>query len=175
MRGKLAEILHLQTWAVCCRAGTPCATPVVVSRRRSRFLEIQRCWDSGPLSGHLGTSTKHYNQHRTTCSTAQGSITDLPSSPNRNLGRAGYGATLDGTWPYVYDSCDIGTLPNQTNPVTGGPDVSPELLLLLLSLRAEADPLPPQCVTTEGDQYNNYDMSYLLGQKLSACTCPGEE
>ncbi|ORY69175.1 beta-glucan synthesis-associated [Leucosporidium creatinivorum] len=70
-----------------------------------------------------------------------------------NLGRAGYGATLDGTWPYVYDSCDIGTLPNQTDPVTGGPD----------------------CVTTEGDQYNNYDMSFLLGQKLSACTCPGED
>ncbi|KAF8318787.1 beta-glucan synthesis-associated [Clavulina sp. PMI_390] len=31
-----------------------------------------------------------------------------------NLGRAGYGATTDGTWPYTYDSCDWGTLPNQT-------------------------------------------------------------
>ncbi|GAA6038390.1 hypothetical protein JCM8097_007625 [Rhodosporidiobolus ruineniae] len=32
-----------------------------------------------------------------------------------NLGRAGYGATSDGTWPYSYNSCDLGTLPNQTN------------------------------------------------------------
>jgi hypothetical protein len=49
-----------------------------------------------------------------------------------NLGRPGYGATLDGTWPYTqvsssfvlcqaftlfhrYDSCDVGTLPNQTD------------------------------------------------------------
>ncbi|KAL0247765.1 hypothetical protein I308_103843 [Cryptococcus tetragattii IND107] len=31
-----------------------------------------------------------------------------------NLGRAGYGGSLDGTWPYTYDSCDVGTLPNQT-------------------------------------------------------------
>ena len=31
-----------------------------------------------------------------------------------NIGRAGYGATLDGTWPYSYETCDIGTLPNQT-------------------------------------------------------------
>ncbi len=31
-----------------------------------------------------------------------------------NLGRAGYGGTLDGMWPYTYDSCDVGTLPNQT-------------------------------------------------------------
>lgn len=33
-----------------------------------------------------------------------------------NLGRPGYGATTDGTWPYTYDSCDVGTLVNQTNP-----------------------------------------------------------
>lgn len=31
-----------------------------------------------------------------------------------NLGRAGYGATNEGLWPYTYDSCDVGTLPNQT-------------------------------------------------------------
>ncbi|PCH39742.1 glycoside hydrolase family 16 protein [Wolfiporia cocos MD-104 SS10] len=31
-----------------------------------------------------------------------------------NLGRAGYGATTQGTWPYSYDSCDVGTFPNQT-------------------------------------------------------------
>ncbi|CAA7261393.1 unnamed protein product [Cyclocybe aegerita] len=31
-----------------------------------------------------------------------------------NLGRAGYGATTQGMWPYSYDSCDVGTFPNQT-------------------------------------------------------------
>ncbi|KZP16772.1 glycoside hydrolase family 16 protein [Athelia psychrophila] len=49
----------------------------------------------------------------------------LPGAPNivglwpaiwtmGNLGRAGYGATLDGTWPYTYDACDVGTVANQT-------------------------------------------------------------
>lgn len=51
-----------------------------------------------------------------------------------NLGRAGFGASLEGLvsssfevqeesfgrlllqWPYSYDSCDVGTLPNQTYP-----------------------------------------------------------
>lgn len=36
-----------------------------------------------------------------------------------NLGRAGYGASLEGTWPYTYDTCDTGTLANQTDPATG--------------------------------------------------------
>ncbi|KAG8848277.1 hypothetical protein FRB96_001250 [Tulasnella sp. 330] len=31
-----------------------------------------------------------------------------------NLGRVGYGSTTDGTWPFTYDSCDVGTYPNQT-------------------------------------------------------------
>ena len=31
-----------------------------------------------------------------------------------NLARAGYGGTSEGVWPYSYDSCDIGALPNQT-------------------------------------------------------------
>lgn len=31
-----------------------------------------------------------------------------------NLGRAGYGASLEGMWPYTYDSCDIGTVSNQS-------------------------------------------------------------
>ena len=33
---------------------------------------------------------------------------------NGNLGRAGYGASNDGVWPYSYNECDVGTLPNQT-------------------------------------------------------------
>jgi beta-glucanase (GH16 family) len=68
-----------------------------------------------------------------------------------NLGRAGYGASLEGMWPYTYDTCDVGTVPNQT--WKGVPDVS----------------LYP------GDQYNLGDFSYLPGQRLSRCTCPGEE
>ncbi|KAF9534461.1 glycoside hydrolase family 16 protein [Crepidotus variabilis] len=31
-----------------------------------------------------------------------------------NLGRPAYGATTEGTWPYSYDTCDLGTFPNQT-------------------------------------------------------------
>lgn len=68
-----------------------------------------------------------------------------------NLGRAGYGATLDGTWPYSYDQCDVGTLPNQTFP----------------------DGTPVNA-TRHGDPYNGNVLSYLQGQRLSACTCQGE-
>ncbi|KAJ2145160.1 hypothetical protein IW136_001088 [Coemansia sp. RSA 678] len=32
-----------------------------------------------------------------------------------NLGRAGFGATTDGLWPYTYNSCDEGVMLNQTN------------------------------------------------------------
>ncbi|OLY84763.1 putative beta-glucan synthesis-associated protein [Smittium mucronatum] len=32
-----------------------------------------------------------------------------------NLGRAGFGSTNDGLWPYTYNSCDSGVLVNQTN------------------------------------------------------------
>ncbi|THG94070.1 hypothetical protein EW145_g8218, partial [Phellinidium pouzarii] len=67
-----------------------------------------------------------------------------------NLGRAGYGASLDGTWPYSYDSCDVGTLANQT----------------LNGL--------PIAATENGDPSNNNVLSFLPGQRLSRCTCPGE-
>ena len=62
-----------------------------------------------------------------------------------NLGRAGYGASLDGMWPYTYDACDVGTLPNQT----------------LNGL--------PAAATMKGNA-----LSYLPGQRLSRCTCDGE-
>ncbi|KAL5530502.1 hypothetical protein ACEPAF_6760 [Sanghuangporus sanghuang] len=67
-----------------------------------------------------------------------------------NLGRAGYGATLEGTWPYTYDACDVGTAPNQT--ING----------------------EPYLATVDGDQQNNGVLSFLPGQRLSRCTCPGE-
>ncbi|KAJ7363796.1 glycoside hydrolase family 16 protein [Mycena albidolilacea] len=69
-----------------------------------------------------------------------------------NLGRAGYGASLDGMWPYTYDACDVGTTPNQT--LNGLPTIA----------------------TTSGDTNAPYngELSYLPGQRLSRCTCAGE-
>lgn len=67
-----------------------------------------------------------------------------------NLGRPGYGATTDGTWPYSYDSCDTGTLPNQTNP----------------------DGSPSAATTSGKDAKTNFELSYLPGQRVGACTCP---
>ena len=67
-----------------------------------------------------------------------------------NLGRAGYGASLDGMWPYAYDACDVGTLPNQT----------------LNGL--------PVAATVNGDSSRGGVLSYLPGQRLSRCTCEGE-
>ncbi|KAH8104849.1 glycoside hydrolase family 16 protein [Cristinia sonorae] len=67
-----------------------------------------------------------------------------------NLGRAGYGATTEGMWPYSYDTCDLGTYPHQQ-----GKDGIP----------AEADTGGP----------NGGPLSFLPGQRLSACTCPGSD
>ena len=41
-----------------------------------------------------------------------------------NLGRAGYGASLEGMWPYTYDSCDVGTLAGQIHPDTQTPQAA---------------------------------------------------
>ncbi|KAJ7737523.1 glycoside hydrolase family 16 protein [Mycena metata] len=60
-----------------------------------------------------------------------------------NLGRAGYGASVDGLWPYSYDTCD--TLPGNSGP---------------------------QATLTSGPQ--NTELSFLPGQRLSACTCAAE-
>ncbi|CAL1705207.1 unnamed protein product [Somion occarium] len=67
-----------------------------------------------------------------------------------NLGRVGYGASLEGMWPYTYDACDIGTLANQT--VNG----------------------LPVAATIDGDPQEGGILSFLPGQRLSRCTCPGE-
>ncbi|KAL8280352.1 hypothetical protein RQP46_007269 [Phenoliferia psychrophenolica] len=112
-------------------------------------------------NGYLGGMLQSWNKFCLTGARVEMSVS-LPGSPTvtghwpagwlmANLGRAGYGATLDGTWPYSYEACDIGTLANQTDPTTGGPSI----------------------ITTGIPQY--YDsLSYLPGQRLSACTCPGE-
>ncbi|KIK70822.1 glycoside hydrolase family 16 protein [Collybiopsis luxurians FD-317 M1] len=67
-----------------------------------------------------------------------------------NLGRAGYGASLEGMWPYTYDNCDVGTAPNQTHNGL------------------------PAAATVNGDPSADGALSYLPGQRLSRCTCPGE-
>lgn len=53
-------------------------------------------------------------------------------------------------WPYTYDSCDVGTAPNQT----------------LNGL--------PIAATVNGDQSEDGVLSFLPGQRLSRCTCAGE-
>ncbi|KAG6918340.1 hypothetical protein DXG01_015199, partial [Tephrocybe rancida] len=67
-----------------------------------------------------------------------------------NLGRAGYGATTEGMWPYSYDTCDLGTFPNQT----------------------ARDGTPAAAATGSSD---GGPLSFLPGQRLSACTCPGSD
>ncbi|KII86911.1 glycoside hydrolase family 16 protein [Plicaturopsis crispa FD-325 SS-3] len=67
-----------------------------------------------------------------------------------NLGRAGYGATTEGTWPYSYDACDVGTYPNQTDK-SGN----------------------PAAATTGGN--GGAPVSFLPGQRLSSCTCSGSD
>ncbi|KAK7062740.1 hypothetical protein VNI00_000228 [Paramarasmius palmivorus] len=71
-----------------------------------------------------------------------------------NLGRPGYRATTDGMWPYSYDSCDVGTFPNQT----------------------DHDGNPPAAAFSD-KSWPEYDkkLSVLTGQRLSACTCPSQD
>ena len=57
-------------------------------------------------------------------------------------------------WPYSYDSCDVGTLANQS--YFGRPN-------------------EPAAAHVGGDEVEDGELSFLPGQKLSACTCPGEE
>ncbi|PIL27407.1 hypothetical protein GSI_10555 [Ganoderma sinense ZZ0214-1] len=72
-----------------------------------------------------------------------------------NLGRPGYRSTTDGTWPYSYDSCDLGTFPNQTLKDQSGPAAA---------LHSDAS----------REKYN-FELSWLPGQRLSSCTCSGED
>lgn len=105
--------------------------------------DISGLWPGGTF--HLPT------QHSCQCKTLNAIV--LPAWTMGNLGRAGYGATTDGTWPYTYDSCDTGTLPNQTYVNGTGP----------------ADAL------SGGDKDHGGALSYQPGQRLSACTCSGED
>lgn len=74
-----------------------------------------------------------------------------------NLGRAGYGATTDGTWPYSYTTCDVGTLMNQTD-ANGQPAAAAIGGNVMWNRK-----------------YESTSLSFLPGQRLSACTCAGED
>ncbi|KAJ7211437.1 beta-glucan synthesis-associated [Mycena rebaudengoi] len=69
-----------------------------------------------------------------------------------NLARPGYLATSDGTWPYTYSTCDLGTSPNQTLADGSGPAAA---------LHSD-----------ESRKENDFRLSWLPGQRLSACSCP---
>ncbi|SAM64999.1 related to KRE6-glucan synthase subunit [Ustilago bromivora] len=71
-----------------------------------------------------------------------------------NLGRPGYLASTEGTWPYSYNSCDTGILPNQTFVNGTGPYLA---------------------INSKGTYAYNGDLSYLPGMRYSSCTCSGED
>lgn len=56
-----------------------------------------------------------------------------------------------GMWPYSYVDCDVGTFPNQTNK----------------------DGQTPQAALT--GSLSDGELSFLPGQRVSACTCPGSD
>ncbi|KAF9461053.1 beta-glucan synthesis-associated [Collybia nuda] len=72
-----------------------------------------------------------------------------------NLARPGYPATTDGMWPYTYSECDVGTFPNQTTKDKLGPEAA---------LHSDFS----------REKYN-FELSWLSGQRLSACSCPGSD
>lgn len=57
-----------------------------------------------------------------------------------NLGRPGYRASTDGTWPYTYNSCDAGITPNQSS--TDGLSVLPGQKLASCTCPGEDHPTP---------------------------------
>ncbi len=71
-----------------------------------------------------------------------------------NLGRPGYGATNEGMWPYSYQGCDTGALPNQTWVNGTG---------------------PPKALDANGlfsRSYNN-ELSWLPGMRFTLVRLPG--
>lgn len=57
---------------------------------------------------------------------------------------------LSGMWPYSYDTCDLGTFPNQT----------------------AKDGTPAAAATGSP---KGTELSFMPGQRVSACTCPGSD
>jgi hypothetical protein len=122
-----------------------------------------------------------------------------------NLGRAGYGASLAQMWPYSYDVRSFSAFPSSfpfppavltflfpsTRTVMRcryprEPDeldwvayssfpLFPPSHLLRASIDSILSSLPPQVETDAGSEYYDNALSYLEGQRLSRCTCSGEE
>lgn len=97
-----------------------------------------------------------------------------------NLGRAGYGASLQGTWPYSYDKCDVGTVKNQT--IFQGTSDKLETDTLRWDGHVFEYPIGKPANTTMqagatmfNQKHEVTALSFLPGQKLSRCTCPGED
>ncbi|CEH17024.1 BETA-GLUCAN SYNTHESIS-ASSOCIATED PROTEIN KRE6-RELATED [Ceraceosorus bombacis] len=71
-----------------------------------------------------------------------------------NLGRPGYLASTD-MWPYSYQACDTGALPNQTYVNGSGPHLA---------------------IHSTGEyQHPKGQLSTLPGMRTPSCTCPGED
>lgn len=70
-----------------------------------------------------------------------------------NLARPGYLGTTDGMWPYSYNSCDSGILPNQTAPGRRGYS------------------------TVTGYEYDDgkVGLNWNNGMRTPSCTCSGED
>lgn len=83
-----------------------------------------------------------------------------------NLGRAGYGASVDGMWPYSYDTCDVGTLPNQTFVLLFSLASSPRLTFPLSTASPTVllppPPRPPARVTMEESSRTSSDSASQL-------------
>ncbi|SNX83743.1 related to KRE6 - glucan synthase subunit [Melanopsichium pennsylvanicum] len=71
-----------------------------------------------------------------------------------NLGRPGYLGSTEGIWPYSYNSCDTGILPNQTYVNGSGPYLATH---------------------SSGTYAYNGILSYLPGMRYSSCTCAGQD
>lgn len=71
-----------------------------------------------------------------------------------NLGRPGYLSTTDGMWPYSYQGCDTGILPNQTNLAGTGPE---------------------KAIDSTGEYASDGQLSKLPGMRTPSCICPGQE
>jgi beta-glucanase (GH16 family) len=76
-----------------------------------------------------------------------------------NLGRAGYGASVDGMWPYSYDTCDVGTLPNQTCVFLL--PLLPSTLLKYFPSLSNPDGNTPTAAKTRGDAGYGGELSYV--------------
>lgn len=91
-----------------------------------------------------------------------------------NLGRVGYGGTLDGMWPYSYDECDAGSAAIFTS-LSLIPNLTDGVVFIRLALPNQTNPntgLPEIAKTSGTDKAFDYALSYLPGQRLSRCTCP---